>query len=905
MVGKIVFAVVSILALASPGDEPLKDAFAQRFRLGVAIPSGVYAGEGNAMRRIVTTHFNSITAENEMKPCSLQPSEGVFRWETADKLVAFGEANGMKIIGHCLVWHQQTPRWFFIGEDGRETDRETLIARMRAHIHAVVGRYRGRVHGWDVANEVFDENGALRNSPWARIIGSDFVELAFRFAHEADPDAELYYNDYGMASEGKRSAVVNMVRDFRNKGVRIDGIGMQTHANLEQPNIADYEASLAAFADEGVKVMITEMDVSVLPNAWDLSAEITVRHEYSEDLDPWKDGVLPDEIDRRLTQRWAEFFQVFLRHADAIDRVTVWGVADGESWLNDFPVRGRTDYPLLFDRSFEMKNCAKAIRELARREVATAKNAPSRRTALFRNFEMTDETPQPSFDPAVSYANPILPGMAPDPSITRKGGDYYLANSSFSYFPGIPVWHSTNLVDWDFCGYCAARPSQLALRDGIDLSAGVFAPDIKYNPYNDTFYLIVTIVGGEGNVIYKTKDPRIGWSEPIKVPVGGIDPSMFFVDDKTAWILNNDDAPDDKPEYPGHRTVRMRRYDLVTDKVVPGTERIIINKGVHPEEKPIWCEGPHLYEIDGTFYVMTAEGGTGGWHSEVIWRSQSIEGPYSPCPVNPILTQRDIKDAEVTCAGHADLVQTPDGDWWAVFLGVVPYRVNGRDFCPTGRSTFLLPVKWIGEGDTRQPIILDKGKRIPMIVNRKEPSATNQAPGASSQEPLWFQIRTPTETWYRGTLDGESGLELTPRAVSIYEKKNPSALMRWIKSSRFTVSVDVEFDAKNAGELAGFVLYQNEQCNYVLGVSADTAGRHIVVLYKADKSGVTRIATADAPSTSLRLKATAHDATVRFFWRTAASNDWRQIGGEEDATILTTDYAGGFVGSAVGLYTEL
>lgn len=359
---KSIFCVVSLVSLAVFGEAALKDAFAGRFRLGVAIPSRVYMGGEEDARRIVAKHFNSITAENEMKPYSLQPVEGVFSWETADRFVDFGERNAMKIIGHCLVWHQQMPRWFFVDKDGRDVDRETLIARMRAHIHAVVGRYRGRVHGWDVVNEAFDENGRLRDSPWRNIIGTDFIELAFRFAHEADPSAELYYNDYGMASKDRRDAVVRMIRDFRDRGVRIDGIGMQTHVNLDSPNISDYEASIAAFAAEGVKVMVTEMDVSVLPTTWNLSAEITRNHKYDENLDPWKDGVLPDEIDRKLTRRYEEFFEVFLRHSDSIDRVTVWGVTDADSWLNNFPVKGRTDYPLLFDRRHQLKNCAKAIR---------------------------------------------------------------------------------------------------------------------------------------------------------------------------------------------------------------------------------------------------------------------------------------------------------------------------------------------------------------------------------------------------------------------------------------------------------------------------------------------------------------------------------------------------------------
>ena len=919
LVSALLAVCVTAVCAAGNSDDPvLKDAFAGRFRIGAAISGGVWEGRRVRERLTVERHFDSITAENEMKPESLQPREGEFRFERSDRFVEFGEKNKMKIIGHCLVWHNQMPRWFFVGNDGREVDRETLIARMRTHIKTVVGRYRSRVHGWDVVNEAFDDRGRLHDSPWLRIIGSDFVELAFLFAHEADPDAELYYNDFGMASSGKRRGVVRMVRDFRNKGVRIDGVGMQTHVSLTNPSLSEWESSLEAFAAEGVKVMVTEMDVSVLPSAWGLTAEITTRHDYDEKYNPWKDGKLPDEVQEKLASRYEEFFGVLLRHSDVVDRVTLWGVEDGGSWLNGFPVRGRTDYPLFFGRDGKMKPCAKRAAEAARKIAPAAKGRDAGRVARFRRFELSAENPKTLAKTTPgTFANPIFPGMAPDPSLTRKGHDYYLANSSFSYYPGIPVWHSTDLVNWDFCGYCASRPSQLRLRDGVGLSAGVFAPDIKYNPHNDTFYLIVTVIGDRGNVIYKTKDPRLGWSEPIKVPVGGIDPSMYFADDKTAWILNNDDAPDNKPEYPGHRTVRMRKYDLIKDEVVPGTERIIINKGVRPEEKPIWCEGPHLYKIDGRYYVMTAEGGTGGWHSEVIWHSENVEGPYKPSPVNPILTQRDIKDAEVTCAGHADIIDTPEGEWWAVFLGVLPYRVEGRDWCPTGRSTFLLPVKWIGSGESRQPVILEKGVKVPMVLDAPKvgPDACRETCPQSvasaverddfktpTVDPMWFQIRTPQETWYRSAVNGRPGLELEARPVSIYDKGNPSMLCRWVKGSVFSASVAVKFDAKGPDELAGLVLYQNEECNYVLGITAGADGKPSVALIKSDKGGRNLVASAVLAEVGpVVLKAEAKNEVVKFSW-SGDGKRWNAIGGDEDAKILTTDHAGGFVGTAVGLY---
>lgn len=362
--GKLAFAAAAVLSVGAIfGADGIKDAMP--FKFGVAIPARIFMRAPNDSSRLVERHFNSITPENEMKPASLQPKEGEFRWDVSDRFVAFGEKNKMKIIGHCLVWHNQTPYWFFVNADGSKADRETLIARMRAHIHAVVGRYKGRIHGWDVVNEAFDDAGNLHPSPWRDGIGDDFIELAFRFAREADPDVELYYNDFNMFMPGKRRGVVEMVRRFKEKGVRIDAVGLQSHAGLKSPKVEEYEATIVALAAVGVKAMITELDVSALPSAWGVTAEITARHDYDEKYNPWKNGVLPKDVEREHARRYFDLFKMYLRHADVIDRVTLWGLTDADSWLNNFPVWGRTDYPLFFGRDGQMKPCAKVVWRLA------------------------------------------------------------------------------------------------------------------------------------------------------------------------------------------------------------------------------------------------------------------------------------------------------------------------------------------------------------------------------------------------------------------------------------------------------------------------------------------------------------------------------------------------------------
>jgi alpha-N-arabinofuranosidase len=264
-----------------------------------------------------------------------------------------------------------------------------------------------------------------------------------------------------------------------------------------------------------------------------------------------------------------------------------------------------------------------------------------------------------------------LPGWYSDPSICTNGEDYFLVTSTFTYFPGVPIFHSRDLVNWKQIGHVLDRPSQLVNIQGQHVSGGIFAPAIEYNPHNETYYMITTNVGA-GNFFVKTQDPFGEWSDPIMLPdVQGIDPSFFFDEDGKAYIVNND-APEGRPEYDGHRVIKIQEFDVKTDKTI-GPRIVLVNKGARPEDKPIWIEGPHMYKINGKYYLMAAEGGTGDWHSEVIFRGDSPMGEFIPWENNPILTQRHLDPMRrnpITCAGHADLIQAKEGDWWAVFLHV-------------------------------------------------------------------------------------------------------------------------------------------------------------------------------------------------------------------------------------------
>lgn len=361
---QIMFA--AMMAVTGYAQTGLKNVIGDDCLIGVAVNVCQSSGADTAATRVVRKHFNSLVAENCMKAEAVQPMEGIFYFRDADQFVANAEENGAAPIGHCLVWHSQAAQWMFSMADGRPASRELLIERMRQHIVALVGRYRGRVKGWDVVNEAFNDDGTMRRSPWHDIIGPDFIELAFRFANEADPDAELYYNDYSMAGAAKREAVCRMVRDFKKKGVRIDAVGMQSHNGLTWPDLGSYEVTIDSLAACGVKVMISELDINMLPQPAGFGgAEVSQNYEYDKTMNPYADG-LTDEMAAQVEARWMELFGIYRRHRHQISRICFWGVGDGDSWLNNWPIKGRTAYPLLFDRQYKEKPVVKRIMDLYR-----------------------------------------------------------------------------------------------------------------------------------------------------------------------------------------------------------------------------------------------------------------------------------------------------------------------------------------------------------------------------------------------------------------------------------------------------------------------------------------------------------------------------------------------------------
>lgn len=376
--GNIFFVTLLLLIAGCSGQEQessqeasepsLSEVYEGDFHIGVALNRFQLTNRVPDATVLITRHFNSITPENLLKWESVHPQPNQFNFGPADDYVAFGEQNDMFIVGHTLVWHNQVPDWVFENEDGSRIGREALLQRMKAHIDSVAGRYSGRIDGWDVVNEAVLDEGGMRQSRWYEIIGEDFVDHAFRYAREAAPDAELYYNDYNLWKPEKRQAAIDLVTRLQENDVPIDGIGMQAHLKLDTPSIQMVEESIEAFSELGIKVMITELDIDVLPGrgaiGGDLAAGEDSSGELPDALNPFEES-LPDSVQQQLSDRYAALFELFLEHSDNIGRVTFWGLNDGQSWLNNFPVRGRTNYPLLFDREYQTKPAFDAVIEVA------------------------------------------------------------------------------------------------------------------------------------------------------------------------------------------------------------------------------------------------------------------------------------------------------------------------------------------------------------------------------------------------------------------------------------------------------------------------------------------------------------------------------------------------------------
>ncbi|WP_233008995.1 endo-1,4-beta-xylanase [Rheinheimera faecalis] len=353
-------------AYAQDQSSSLKQAYSKHFSIGTALSATQIEGKEPGTLDLVKQQFNAVTAENVMKWEIIEPVEGQFNFAAADAMIEYAEANNINVIGHVLLWHEQTPAWVFQDAKGQPASKELVLSRLKNHINAVMGRYKGRIQGWDAVNEALNEDGTLRQSNWYKALGEDYIATVFELAHQADPKAQLYYNDFNLFKPEKRAGVLKLVAALKAKNAPIYGIGEQGHYSLDYPKLQEVEDSIVAFKNTGLKVMITELDISVLPfpDPDNVGADISLNMKLKQEFNPYADG-LPKAVSDQLTEKYLQFFELFLRHSDSIERVTLWGVNDNQTWRNNWPMKGRTDYPLLFDRKNQPKEVVPQLIKLA------------------------------------------------------------------------------------------------------------------------------------------------------------------------------------------------------------------------------------------------------------------------------------------------------------------------------------------------------------------------------------------------------------------------------------------------------------------------------------------------------------------------------------------------------------
>lgn len=513
-----------------------------------------------------------------------------------------------------------------------------------------------------------------------------------------------------------------------------------------------------------------------------------------------------------------------------------------------------------------------------------------------------------------NYTNPILAGFYPDPSICRMGDDYYLVNSTFAYFPGIPVFHSKDLVNWRLIGHAMSRNEQMDLK-GMGTSRAIFAPTIRY--HDGLFYVTCTLVDGKGNFVVTAKDPAGPWSNPAWLPeVNGIDPSPFFDDDGKTYIVYNSIPPDDQPLYDGHRTIRINEFDPGTLKIV-SDNRILVNGGTDISQKPSWIEGPHLFKKYGYYYLLAAEGGTYENHSVVIFRSKTLDGPFEPYGKNPILTQRHLPGTRknpITSVGHADFVELPNGEWQAVFLATRPYEGN---YYNTGRETFLAPVKWVDEWPQICSGNEEVQYRYPLPLPEKKLDNHTYSGNftirdefsAPQLHPDWFFLRNPEESWYNLN-DPKGALTLRLRPETCMGAGNPSFIARRQQHHHSEATTALTFTPGAENEKAGLLVFQSEEHFYYLCQGVEN-GKPVVQLFQSIKDPrdstnmklLTQQPLSVPANKPLQLRISSMGEAYAFQY-SLDGEQWQTLKDGVDARWLSTHTAGGFTGCVFALYAS-
>lgn len=523
--------------------------------------------------------------------------------------------------------------------------------------------------------------------------------------------------------------------------------------------------------------------------------------------------------------------------------------------------------------------------------------------ALFS--EVTYRADEDTFQPGL-YRNPILPGFHPDPSIVKVGADFYLVTSTFGWFPGLPVYHSRDLVNWKLIGHAIDRPGMVDLSGQGMVTDGLYAPAIEF--HDSTFYIFNTCVRCGGNFYVTATDPAGPWSNPVWLDFEGIDPSLFVDEDGRGWVVNNG-APVGEPRYNGHRAIWIQQFDMAAGRLT-GPRKVLVDGGVKPEDQPIWAEGPHIYKVDGWYYLLAAEGGTAEQHSQTIYRSRNPDGPYEPGAFNPILTQRDLpkgRPDRVEATGHADLVQLDDGTWWGVFLATRPFE---DQLTLLGRETWLLPVRWVDGW----PRFLEPGEAVPMEAARPNlpPFEGDEwaqwterfdGPVLSSE---WIAMRNPAPVQWHALDRERGGVQLVAGTDTASSRGQPSFLGRRMRHPAAEWTATLSFAPEAAGDLAGLMAFIAEDNFLVAGIEQAEDGARRVVVRRRSASGQHTsgelVAAQPLGAGEIELRLTIDKGEAAVAWRSAGSGAWRELANGVDVRHMASVRAGLFTGVTVGPY---
>jgi len=650
----------------------LKQVFADDFLIGTAMNARQIEGQDARGDSLIDEQFSAVTPENVMKAALIHPEWNTYRFDLADRLVAYAQAKHIRVNAHTLIWHSQLPSFV---RNCRDAD--SVRQYFENHISTIASRYDGKVYSWDVVNEALNEDGTLRNSIFLQKLGPGYIVEAFRLAQKAAPHTQLYYNDYNIESPKKRAGAIAIVKAIQAAGVRIDAIGIQGHWHLGKVPFREIAESIDAFAQLGIKVNITELDLSVLPsplqgNTADVNATAAGRGRGPgatsgpASADPWPNG-LPDSVHDQLAADYAALFKLFVQHRRQIGRVTLWGVEDGVSWLNGWPVRGRTNYPLLFDRNYAPKKAFYSV-------IATA-DAPE------------------YYNSVQTYTNPVLPGDHPDPTLLKVGDDFYHCGSSFHFTPYLPIYHSKDLVHWEIISR-VVTPAAAESFVSDKPSAGIWQGAITY--FYGSYWIYFS---ANGQWFCKAASPNGPWSAPTRVNTNpqtgslGYDNSIFVDDDGKPYMLI-------KNLQKVNRIQALGRDGQLTDTVID-------LDWINARLQYSWAEGPVMCKRHGYYYYFPAGDVSGG---QYVLRTKKLTSDSTAWERLGDFFQPVTDSGEgFRRPNHiAAPVELTDGTWWT--LGQSYERYGSDDWSGTGRQTSLYPVIWDGDrpwglAPTTQPIL--------------------------------------------------------------------------------------------------------------------------------------------------------------------------------------------------------